>query len=277
MIVNSYAKINLALDITGKREDGYHNIDTIMNLIDLKDIMDIRENDKGILRLSSNKKDFPTNEDNLIYKTFMELKKIRPINVGFDVYVEKNIPIAAGLAGGSSNACEFLLSIDKMLQLRLSDDEIFDLCKKIGADLYYFTSKKTVRARGIGNELEEVKPFGEKNILIVNNSKPVSSKLVYENLKAYGNGIDNLCHHLNKKDYSSFYKSSYNIMEGVTFKLFPELVDIKQEILDLGADFSLMSGSGPTIFGVFEDDFLFDKAYSQVEDKYEYVFKTKTI
>lgn len=277
MKVNSYAKINLALDITGERSDGYHNIDTIMNLIDLKDVMDIRENYTGDLKLSCDNPNFPTDQSNIIYKVFKEVKKIRDIEKGFDIAVSKNIPIAAGLAGGSSNGCEFLLAIDEILDLQLSDDEIFEVCKKVGADLYYFTSKKTVRARGIGNELEELSPFGEKNILIVNNSKAVSSKTVYENLKIYGSGIGDLCDMINRKDYGSFYKKTYNIMEGVTFKMLPELKDIKNEILNLGADYALMSGSGPTIFGLFEDDLLFDRAYRQIKDKYEYVFKTKTI
>ena len=169
MKINSYAKINLSLDVLGLREDGYHNIDTVMNLIDLHDIMDINRNSTYELNLNSNNPDFPTDKTNLICKIFENLKKFREINCGYDVFVDKKIPISAGLAGGSSNACEFLMYVNDDLSLNLSDQEIKEICRLTGADTFYFTNKKCVRAKGIGNEFVRLSDFSNKNIIIVNN------------------------------------------------------------------------------------------------------------
>lgn len=277
MKINSYAKINLSLDVLGLREDGYHNIDTIMNLIDLHDIMDINRNDTKELNLSSNNPGFPTDKTNLIFKIFENLKKFRDINCGYDVFVDKQIPISAGLAGGSSNACEFLMYLNDDLSLNLSDQEIKEICRLTGADTFYFTNKKCVRATGIGNEFVRLSDFSNKNIIIVNNGMSISSKDVYDNLKESNGGLGKVSVAIDSRDYETFYKVAFNTMESVSEKLVEEISVIKDQLNDLGANLSLMSGSGPTVFGIFEDTQDYENCYNKLKDKYKYVFKTKTL
>ena len=277
MKINSYAKINLSLDVLGLREDGYHNIDTIMNLIGLYDIMDINRNSTYELNLSSNNPDFPTDKTNLIFKIFENLKKFRDINCGYDVFVDKQIPISAGLAGGSSNACEFLMYVNDDLSLNLSDQEIKEICRLTGADTFYFTNKKCVRATGIGNEFVRLSDFSNKNIIIVNNGMSISSKGVYDNLKESNGGLGKVSVAIDSRDYETFFKVAFNTMESVSEKLVEEISVIKDQLNDLGADLSLMSGSGPTVFGIFENTQDYENCYNKLKDKYKYVFKTKTL
>ncbi len=277
MKINSYAKINLSLDVVGVREDGYHNIDTVMNLVDLYDTIEIKPNLKNKLFLSSNNDKFPTDETNLIYKIFENLKKFRKINSGFDVYVDKKIPISAGLAGGSSNACEFLMAVDEILSLDLSQSEYKEICRLTGADTFYFTNKKCVRATGIGNEFERLSDFSGKKIIIVNNGSDISSKEVYDRLEPDNKGLDEVCDFLDRRDYENYYKIAFNTMEKVSEKIVEEIVEIKKQMVSLGADLSLMSGSGPTVFGIFEDEKKYENCYNELKDKYKYVFKTKTL
>ncbi|MDU2500454.1 4-(cytidine 5'-diphospho)-2-C-methyl-D-erythritol kinase [Finegoldia magna] len=277
MKINSYAKINLSLDVLGLREDGYHNIDTVMNLIDLHDIMDINRNSTYELNLSSNNPDFPTDKTNLIFKIFENLKKFRDINCGYDVFVDKQIPISAGLAGGSSNACEFLMYVNDDLSLNLSDQEIKEICRLTGADTFYFTNKKCVRATGIGNEFVRLSDFSNKNIIIVNNGMSISSKDVYDNLKESNGGLGKVSVAIDSRDYETFFKVAFNTMESVSEKLVEEISVIKDQLNDLGADLSLMSGSGPTVFGIFKNTQDYENCYNKLKDKYKYVFKTKTL
>lgn len=277
MKINSYAKINLSLDVLGLREDGYHNIDTVMNLIDLHDIMDINRNSTYELNLSSNNPDFPTDKTNLICKIFENLKKFREINCGYDVFVDKQIPISAGLAGGSSNACEFLMYVNDDLSLNLSDQEIKEICRLTGADTFYFTNKKCVRAKGIGNEFVRLSDFSNKNIIIVNNGMSISSKDVYDNLKESKGGLGKVSVAIDSRDYETFYRKAFNTMESVSEKLVEEISIIKEQLYELGANLTLMSGSGPTVFGIFENYKDFENCYNKLKDKYKYVFKTKTL
>lgn len=277
MKINSYAKINLSLDVLGLREDGYHNIDTVMNLIDLHDIMDINRNSTYELNLSSNNPDFPTDKTNLIFKIFENLKKFRNINCGYDVFVDKQIPISAGLAGGSSNACEFLMYVNDDLSLNLSNEEIKEICRLTGADTFYFTRKKCVRATGIGNEFVRLSDFSNKNIIIVNNGMSISSKDVYDNLKKSKGGLGKVSVAIDSRDYETFYRKAFNTMESVSEKLVEEISIIKEQLYELGANLALMSGSGPTVFGIFENYNDFENCYNKLKDKYKYVFKTKTL
>lgn len=277
MKINSYAKINLSLDVLGLREDGYHNIDTVMNLIDLHDIMDINRNSTYELNLNSNNPDFPTDKTNLICKIFENLKKFREINCGYDVFVDKKIPISAGLAGGSSNACEFLMFVNDDLSLNISNQEIKEICRLTGADTFYFTNKKCVRATGIGNEFVRLSDFSNKNIVIVNNGMSISSKDVYDNLKESNGGLGKVSVAIDSRDYETFYKVAFNTMESVSEKLVEEISIIKEQLYELGANLALMSGSGPTVFGIFENYNDFENCYNKLKDKYKYVFKTKTL
>ena len=275
--IDSYAKINLSLDVLSKREDGYHNIDTVMQLVDLKDILKIEQKNNNLLNITCNKKEVPTNEENLIYKVWNVLKEYKKNDYGLDVHIEKSIPVAAGLAGGSSNSAYFMKLVNKIWSLNLSDEKLMEIGGKIGADIPYFFKEGTVRAEGIGNKFTELKDLKGLNILIVNNGFEVSTKYVYDNIKLSGKSkIDLLVEAVNSGE---IYNKDiyYNTMTDISAKLCPEIKYIISEIYDLGAEISLMSGSGATVFGIFKDEKITEEAYNKLKDKYKFVLKTKTI
>ena len=163
------------------------------------------------------------------------------------------------------------------LSLNLSDQEIKEICRLTGADTFYFTNKKCVRATGIGNEFVRLSDFSNKNIIIVNNGMSISSKDVYDNLKESNGGLGKVSVAIDSRDYETFYKVAFNTMESVSEKLVEEISIIKEQLNDLGANLSLMSGSGPTVFGIFENTQYYENCYNKLKDKYKYVFKTKTL
>lgn len=275
--INSYAKINLSLDVLNKRDDGYHNIDTIMQLIDLKDILSIDIREDNVLNINCNNMSVPTDETNLVYKAW-ELLKVysKKESLGLNVNIEKNIPVAAGLAGGSSNAAYFMKALNDIWELSLKKEELMDIGKNIGADVPYFFEEGTVRAEGIGNIFTKINSFKNMDVLIVNSGCEISTPYVYSNLKlSKSSKIGDLIKILEsdnplKKEYY------YNIMTDVSGKICPEVYEIIDRLYSLNASVALMSGSGSTVFGLFKNMNYIDKAYNELKNKYKYVIKTKT-
>lgn len=179
--LESYAKINLALDILYKRDDGYHEINTIMQQIDLKDRVVIRNKDSGI-DIQCNNKDVPIDRNNLVYKAWEKIREKTGINRGVGIIIDKKIPIAAGLAGGSSNGGAVLKGLNLLWDLNLSDEELMEIGKKIGADVPFCIMGGTAWARGIGEKLTKLKGFSGYNILLANVGIPVSTEWVYKNM-----------------------------------------------------------------------------------------------
>ena len=286
--LKSYAKINLSLDVLKKRKDGYHNIDTIFQRIDLFDELDIKLADKEDCIILSEKPLSVEKSENLIYKAWQALKGYRKEKTsGVIVKLTKNIPLSAGLAGGSSNAAQMLLGLKKLWNLNITDKELKDIATGIGSDVPYFLlNEPTVRGTGTGNVFDTLSPFTDRNLLLVNTGKKVSSAYVYGKVAISDkSGIDTVIEIL-KKSYDKnnlllLRNKVYNVMEDVTFKIYPEIFEIKKELLNLGASFSLMSGSGPSVFGFFdlkddEDEEKYEKAYRYYKSIYENVFKCKT-
>ncbi len=270
----SYGKINLSLEVLGKRSDGYHNIDTLMNKIDLYDemIFELRDDDNLIIR--SDNENFPTDNSNLIYKAWEILSSYKKTNRGIDVFVTKNIPIAAGLAGGTSNGVETMKALNELWDLGFSNEELKDLSKALGADSNFFFYEDLVRAQGIGDNIIRLKKLDPLCLLIINIGKPISSKEIYENMTSYSNEIvENIVDNID--DFTYLWNHAFNSMEEVSFKIYPVLEDIKKKLNDSGANLSLMSGSGPSIFGLYEDTKLRDKAYEELKNDYKYVIKSK--
>lgn len=271
-----YAKINLSLDSLYQREDGYHEIDTIMARINLFDELIINKNDSGQFLYSSNNDSIGDIEDNLIYKVWHMLKD-RTDNPGLDVKLIKNIPIAAGLAGGSTDAAEMIKGLNELWDLRLSSQEMMDIGARLGADIPFFFTDTPARARGIG---EIISPFDnnlDMKILLINDGTHISSAEVYRNLKDYGH-IDNdlIVKKLENGDHSAIFYFE-NVMEDVVTDLYPHLLDIKGDFLDNGAEVTLISGSGASIFGIFVDDETYNLAYENLKDKYDFVKKVELI
>lgn len=271
-----YAKINLSLDSLYQREDGYHEIDTIMARINLFDELIININDSDKFSYSSNNDNIGDLEDNLIYKVWHMLKD-RTENPGLDVKLIKNIPIAAGLAGGSTDAAEMIKGLNELWDLSLSSQEMMDIGARLGADIPFFFTDTPARARGIG---EIISPFDnnlDMKILLINDGTHISSAEVYKNLKDYGH-IDNdfIVKKLENGDHSAIFYFE-NVMEDVVTDLYPHLLDIKGDFLDNGAEVTLISGSGASIFGIFVDDETYNFAYENLKDKYDFVKKVELI
>ena len=273
-----YAKINLSLDSLFKREDGYHEIDTIMTRISLFDKLKIKENNTNEIKIKTNSKVLSDEniESNLIYKAWSLLKD-RVKSPGVDVYLEKNIPIAAGLAGGSTNCAEMILALNDLWDLALKDEEIFEIGKKLGADVPFFFLKKSARAQGIGEILSEFKINLDMKILLVNDGTAISSNFVYKRLKDYGTvETEKIIRGLEDSD-KSIVKDFKNVMEDVVYENFPHLLDIKKRLENFGASKALLSGSGASIFAVFFDEDQINKAYKSIKDDYKFVERVSLI
>lgn len=276
MIRKCYAKINLTLDSLYKRDDGYHEIDSIMTKINIFDELLISKNSTGEFNYSSNIENICPLEDNLVYKVW-DLLKDRTDNPGIDLRLSKNIPIAAGLAGGSTDAAEMIKALDELWDLNLSLDFKKDLAKKLGADISFFLTESPARARGIG---EIISPFTnnlQMKALLINDGTKISSKDIYKNLSHYGI-IDNvnIVKRLEKGD-EKVIKEFKNVMEDEVFRLFPHLSEIKKELINHKALNALVSGSGASIFGIFTDDMKLNDAYLKLKDKYDFVEKVEFI
>ncbi|WP_461467791.1 4-(cytidine 5'-diphospho)-2-C-methyl-D-erythritol kinase [Parvimonas micra] len=273
----SYAKINLILDVIEKRQDGYHNIDGIMQMIDLYDEVEVKISDK--FEITSNSKDIPLDEKNLVYKVYKALKEKYKFNERFSILIEKNIPISAGIAGGSTNSAVVIEMIDEILGLNMSLDDKKQIGKSVGADIPYLLVGKTARTRGIGDELEILDSLPTTDILIVNNGVEIATPYVYSNIVPSGNSdrIDKLINVYKNKNYDEFFKGLYNVMEKVSISYCPEIQNIKDKMYEFNCIKSLMSGSGPTVFGIFNDDKDIKKAYDYFKKIYKNTFIVKTM
>lgn len=273
----SYAKINLILDVIEKRQDGYHNIDGIMQMIDLYDEVEVKNSDK--FEITSNSKDIPLDEKNLVYKVYKALKEKYKFNERFSILIEKNIPVSAGIAGGSTNSAVVIEMIDEILGLNMSLDDKKQIGKSVGADIPYLLVGKTARTRGIGDELEILDSLPTTDILIVNNGVEIATPYVYSNIVPSGNSdrIDKLINVYKNKNYDEFFKGLYNVMEKVSISYCPEIQNIKDKMYEFNCIKSLMSGSGPTVFGIFNDDKDIKKAYDYFKKIYKNTFIVKTM
>lgn len=277
MIKKCFAKINLSLDIISKRADGYHNIDTLMARINLFDKLEIKKSNDDKFTYKSNI-DLGNLEDNLIYKAYELMKNLAGDRAtGISVNLTKNIPVAAGLAGGSTNAAETMKALNELWNLGLSKKELMNEGAKLGADIPFFFLDRDARATGIGEILE---PFSIKTplkILLVNDGTNISSAHVYKNTKLFGHiNNEKIVNGLKKGEWS-VVNCFENVMENVVLRDFPHLVEIKENILNNGAIKSLVSGSGASIFGIFKDEESLDLAYEELKDSYSLVRKVALI
>ncbi|MDR7857584.1 4-(cytidine 5'-diphospho)-2-C-methyl-D-erythritol kinase [Tissierella sp.] len=255
IIIDSYGKINLGLDVLYKREDGYHEINTIMQQISLKDTLTIREIKEDIV-LGSNDENLPLDSTNLVYRAWKILQEKTGINKGIEINIHKRIPIAAGLGGGSSNAAAILKGLNDLWKLNLREEELMELGVQIGADVPYCIMGGTALAEGIGEKLTRLKSFSGKLVLLANPGIEVSSAKVYNNLKLQNNpqlDMKKMLSSLANDDLKSVANNMVNVMEEVVIEEHPIILEIKNEMKKWGALGSLMSGSGSTVFGLFDD------------------------
>ncbi len=252
------AKINLGLDVLRKREDGYHDVRMVMQTIGIYDRIIINKIPEDEIRIKSNLYFLPVNENNLMYKAAKLLKDKCGYSGGVEIDLNKFIPVSAGLAGGSTDAASTLFGINKLFDLSLSMQELMDIGVEIGADVPYCVMRGTALAEGIGEKLTPLDPLPRTWILIAKPPINVSTKLVYESLDMNGvdehPDIDGLIDAIRRKDINGVCGCMGNVLENVTVPLYPVIESIKKDMLEHGAINAMMSGSGPTVFGIFPDE-----------------------
>lgn len=257
IILKAYAKINLGLDVLRKREDGYHDVRMIMQSVGLYDKLTLKKIPKDEILLSSNVGSLPNNEKNLVYKAISLIKKECGITGGVKADLEKRIPMAAGMAGGSTDAAAALIGMNKLFDLGLSQEKLMELGVKIGADVPYCIMGGTALSEGIGEILTPLAPMPHCYILIAKPRISVSTRFVYENLEAdklaYHPDIDGMIEAIHADDLKGIADRLSNVLETVTEKKYPIIGQLKAAMIETGALNSLMSGSGPTVFGIYAD------------------------
>lgn len=268
----AHAKLNLSLDVTGKRENGYHDIKTLMVMTDLYDEMKFSKSDK--LEILGDF-DFDMKE-NFIYKAYLALRDYVAKDLPFKVEIEKNIPIAGGLAGGTSNGAGTFYALNDLYDLKIPNKDLIKLSSSLGADFTYMMTGGTKLASGIGEILEEVRPIELDKVLVVNPGYGVSTKEVYESIKIEEKRIDfdEVLQALYDLDIKRLNKVLENKMEDVVFEKHRDLLEIKNKMREFNSA-SLMSGSGATIFGIFENKNDLEDAYRHFKRTYDKTFKLK--
>lgn len=253
----AYAKINLGLDVIGVLENGYHEVKMVMQTVGIHDVLTLQKIPTGIVVTTDNG-ELPTDENNLIYKSAKLMIEKYDIQEGVRIHLEKNIPIAAGMAGGSTDAAGTFIGMNELFELGATEEELRELGLKVGADVPYCIMGGTALAEGIGEKLTRLPSPPDCYLLIAKPDINVSTKYVYEHLDAEGvevhPDIDGMIEALEQQSLEGIITRLGNVLESVTVKKYPIIEEIKQTMLENGAEGSLMSGSGPTVFGIFYNE-----------------------
>lgn len=275
------AKINLAIDVLRKRPDGYHDVIMIMQSVALYDIITVKPIRGGKITVTANSKLVPEGSQNIVYKVAELLKNKYNVKDGVEIQIEKNIPVAAGLAGGSADAAAAMKLLNKAWGLKMSKAEVLEIAKKIGSDVPFCLEGGTALAEGLGEKLTPGKPLPECFILLAKPEINISAKEVYEGIDIEEikerPDIKGMIETLNKGSLPDVASKLCNVLENVTVKKCPEIPKIKEKLIEYGALGSVMSGSGPTVFGIFDDQNKAYYAYDHVKDMVNEIFVVKTL
>ena len=281
MRIKAYAKINIALDVVGKREDGYHLLKMIMQTVDLYDVIEIIKISSDDIKLICNKPYVPTDERNLAYKAANLFKQTYNINEGVSINLIKNIPVSAGMAGGSTDAAAVLKLMNRLFNINATDEELRILGLKLGADVPYCINGGTALCEGIGEKITQLKPFKDKIVVIVKPPFGVSTKEVYKAFDLskviYHPRVDDIMKAMKNDDIHFVANNMRNLLENVTLRKHRVISNIKEEFKSLDAIGTMMSGSGPTVFALFDDMLKAQKCYDEMKKKYKDVFISRTI
>ena len=269
--LKAYGKVNLGLDVLRKREDGYHEVRMIMQTVKVFDRLTFSDLQEDTIQISSNLHYLPINEDNLIYQACALMKREYNIKTGVRIHLDKHIPIAAGMAGGSADAAAALIAMNKMFGLKVSQKELMEYGVQLGADVPYCIIRGTALSEGIGEILTKLQPLPKCYMVIAKPPISVSTKMVYENLHAdkleTHPDIYGMVEALNQQNLYGVAERMGNVLETVTVKLYPVIEEIKNLMLDHGAMNSLMSGSGPTVFGIYNDETKAKAAENELKER----------
>lgn len=257
LLVKAPAKINLSLDVLHKRPDGYHEVKMIMTTIDLADRIELYELETDTIKIISHNRFVPDDNRNLAYQAASLLKKRFGIKRGVAISITKTIPVAAGLAGGSSDAAATLRGLNKLWEIGLSVDELAEIGAAIGSDVSFCVYGGTAISTGRGEKVEHISAPPHCWVVLAKPSIGVSTADVYRNLKlekVQHPDVEGMVQAIQSKDYDGICNRVGNVLEDVTLRMYPEVAHIKDQMKRFGADAVLMSGSGPTVFGLVEHE-----------------------
>ena len=268
--IKAYAKINLGLDVVRKLENGYHEVKMVMQTVGIYDVLEFERAESGIV-ITTDSGELPTGEDNLIYKAAKLMIETYRITEGVKIHLEKHIPIAAGMAGGSTDAAATLKGMNRLFDLGCTLRDLMELGVKIGADVPYCVMGGTALAEGIGEKLTPLAPAPDCYVLVAKPDINVSTKYVYEHLDAQEivkhPDIDGMVEAIAEESLQGILDRMENVLETVTVSAYPVIQTIKDRMKELGAINSLMSGSGPTVFGIFVEKDMARRAYDKLEEE----------
>lgn len=271
LVRNANAKINLGLDVLRRREDGYHDVKMIMQMVDLYDTLTFESREDEEIHIYTDNRKLPCDEHNLIYKAAMVLFAETGKRIGADITLEKRIPIAAGMAGGSTDAAAALLALNEMMGQPLSKEKLQEISVRAGADVPYCVLGGTALSEGIGEVLTVLPAPPKAYLLIAKPDIDVSTAFVYQNLRLdqlqSHPDIDGMVKALRNGDLKGIADRMENVLETVTIPAYPVIGEIKEICCREGALNALMSGSGPTVFGIYEDQEKAQKAAERIKEK----------
>ena len=280
LLVKAPAKINLSLDVLGKRQDGYHEVKMIMTTIDLADRLELTELAEDRIEILSHNRYVPDDQRNLAYQAAKLLKEKFNVKKGVSITIEKTIPVAAGLAGGSSDAAATLRGLNKLWNLGLTIEELAELGAEIGSDVSFCVYGGTAIATGRGEKIEHIKTPPSCWVILAKPHIGVSTADVYGNLKlnrVTHPNVDKMVEVINDGDYKGICNTVGNVLEDVTFVMHPEVARIKAQMKRFGADAVLMSGSGPTVFGLVHHDSRMHRIYNGLKGFCEQVYAVRLL
>lgn len=259
------AKINLALDVLFKRPDGYHEVEMIMTTVDLADRIELKEIEQDTIQILSHSRFVPDDHRNLAYQAAHILKERFSVKKGVSITIEKNIPVAAGLAGGSSDAAATLRGLNRLWKLGLTLDELAEIGAEIGSDVSFCVYGGTALAKGRGEKITHLPAPPKCWVILAKPTIGVSTADVYKRLQLSNVNhpdVYGMVEAIKTNDYPQVCKGLGNVLEEVTLPMYPEVANIKEHMKTFGADAVLMSGSGPTVFGLVEHESRMQRIYN---------------
>lgn len=265
--LKSPGKINLRLDVLRKRSDGYHDLRMLNSAIALFDDVELNIVEKGITVECENDPHVPSGEDNIVFKATKEIMAYSNKNVGVHIRISKRIPSGAGMGGGSSNAAIVLMGLNQLLKIRLSKDKLINIGLRFGADIPFFLYGSPAIATGVGDNLIKVKRIPRMPMVIVFPNINVATKWVYERYRPNGNHKEKVEFPREFSTKKSVVRFMNNDLEAVTSKQFPIVTKIKELMIKYGALGAQMTGSGPSVFGIFPDKLMAEKAYKKLSNR----------
>lgn len=271
LVKNAYAKINLGLDVLRRRDDGYHEVKMIMQMTGLYDTLIFESREDGEIYIHTDHEKVPCDEHNLIYKAAMVLFEETGSRIGADITLEKRIPVAAGMAGGSTDAAAALIAFNEMLGQPLSLERLKEIAVKVGADVPYCVMGGTALSEGIGEILTVLPAPPEAFLVIAKPDIDVSTAFVYQNLHLESISghpdIDGMAEALQAGNLKRITELMGNVLETVTIPAYPVIGEIKRICCEEGAMNALMSGSGPTVFAVYDSEEKAKNAAKRIQDE----------